>query len=489
MLFVPWCIVQIIDNGITQKDTHALVLWITLAAVSQAGAGICRYIGNNRVMYHALALARTRQLELYHAVMHADLRHFPQLAQGKAMGQLLTASQSEQGFFEILYRQCLPLIVSAVITVGALLMLSWKLACLSLLLMPIAGAVWLYLKRRIRKQTRDNYEAWENVYRHISDAFRALVPLRALHLTDCFADTFNDATAECLQTGYRLHKTVGVQAPAFDVAQAFILVALFGFGGIQVMQGALSIGILLGFQVYLSRLFGLIRSGTGIFGAYQRLLEGQARAREIENLPQACHANLETAVAPELLRIDGLCFAFEDRDIWRDFSFVLSEGEYRAILLPSGSGKTTLARCILGLYPHQAGTIYIPQGNTRTIGFVPQENALFNGSIRDNITFACTAPLPEETFQNLIHVCGLEAVFARYGDSRIGENGAKLSGGEQRRVMLARALATTPKLLIIDQLASELEPDLCRQIFANIHDMDPKLGILYLGHREPEWDS
>ncbi len=488
MLSVPWYIVQIIDRGIVQQDMHALALYLVLAAASQACAGICRYIGNNRIMHHALSLSRERQKTLYQKVMSADLMSFPQIAQGKALGQLLTAARSEQSFFEILYRQCMPLIVSAVITLGALFMLSWKLACLSIMLLPLAGFLWLYLKKRIRSETRASYESWENVYRVLADSFRTLIPIRALHLTDHFSRKFDDVSGQCLDTGYRLQKTVGVQAPAFDIIQALILVALFGFGGMQVMHGELSIGILLGFQVYLSRLFSLVRNGTGIFGAYQSLMEGQSRARALEALPPAPHLELQAACAPELLRIDGLCFAFGTRNIWHDFNFSLAEGEYRAILLPSGSGKTTLARCILGLYPHPKGTICIPDGDSRTIGFVPQDNTLFNGSIRDNIAFAHEQPITDEAFTRVFKACCLENVCAHFGDEPIGEYGAKLSGGEQRRVMLARALANNPKLLIIDQLASELEPDLCRQIFRNIRQMAPKLGILYLGHRAPEWD-
>ena len=85
-------------------------------------------------------------------------------------------------------------------------------------------------------------------------------------------------------------------------------------------------------------------------------------------------------------------------------------------------------------------------------------------------------------------MCGLEGVAGRLGDQALGERGGKLSGGEQRRVMLARALANSPRLLIIDQMASELEPELCRTIFERIQSCFPSMAILYLGHRLPEWE-
>ena len=189
-----------------------------------------------------------------------------------------------------------------------------------------------------------------------------------------------------------------------------------------------------------------------------------------------------------VLHLDKVCFSFGEHVIWQDKSLIIKKGEFSAILLPSGGGKTTLARCILGLYPISSGSIAVPDGDVRNVGFVPQENVLFDGSIRDNISMMCGI-MDDAKFENIIEMCGLEELYGRLKDECIGEQGARLSGGEQRRVMLARALAGEPKLLIIDQMASELEPELCRLIFDRIHEKMPELGILYLGHRMPEWDA
>ena len=96
--------------------------------------------------------------------------------------------------------------------------------------------------------------------------------------------------------------------------------------------------------------------------------------------------------------------------------------------------------------------------------------------------------LSDDDFNHLLYICCLEPLAKQIGRDSIGEAGSRLSGGEQRRVMLARALANRPKLLIIDQMTSEIEPELCQTIFSRIVEDNPKIGILYLGHRQPEWD-
>lgn len=483
----PWCLVQAVDGGILAHDGLWLGIWVGLAALTHFGAGICRYIGRCRLSALGLGVEQARLKQLYRCLMGADIRDFPEAPQGRSMGQILLSAGSERRFIEALYSQGVPLLVTAAGSFLALFALSWPLACVSLLLCPAAGGLWLWMRQKIRPAARLDFERRENVYRRLVDSLRAMFSIRAFHREGQFFRTFDGAVEAGVEAGYALERRLGVQGPFFDIVQAAVVVLIFGIGGVQVMGGALSIGVLLGFQFYLGRLFGLVRTWTGLFGAWQHYLEGSARAADIERLREAPHVAFERARFPEVLRIEHLHFSFPGHCIWEDFSLCLCEGERRAILLPSGGGKTTLARCILGLYPPESGTIALPGGDSRCVGMVLQENMLFDGTLRDNVAMMCDR-LDDGQFWDLMYLCCLEGVARRFGGMPVGDCGAKLSGGEQRRVMLARALAVFPKLLIIDQMASELEPELCREIFGRIRRAMPRMAILYLGHRAPEWD-
>lgn len=482
----PWCLVQAIDLGIAARDWVALSVWLGGMALAYILAGVLRYVGRCRILKIGLDLERRCMNRLFGCVMHADIRALPETMQGEYMGQILLAASNERAFVEMMYAQGVPLATTAVGSFAVLLTLSWPLAVVCLGCFPFAALLWRWMRRQIRPAARCEYESREGVYRIIAEVFGALVPIRALRREDKFCRRFEEQSSWCQETGYALGRKMAIQGPFFDFLQATVLVAVFGVGGIEVMSGDASVGVLLGFQVYLARLFGLMRSGTGLFGAYQHFIEGSARARDIERLPQAEGGTFGVCVWPEVLRIDHLTFSFGARVVWDDFSLVLREGEKHAILLPSGRGKTTLARCILGLYPVSRGTVSLPSGTPDGVGFVPQENALFDGTLYDNVSIMCE-DLDQASYKRLLTVCGLEGVAGRLGDQALGERGGKLSGGEQRRVMLARALANSPRLLIIDQMASELEPELCRTIFERIQSCYPSMAILYLGHRLPEW--
>ena len=484
-LVYPWCLVKVIDDGLSGSDGSAIIWWLTCAVVSLTLSGILRYLARRLISRQAIDAEKQTLKHLYARVFNADLREIPEHAQGELMGQILSCAAAQHAFMEALYDQGIPLLCTAVGTLTALMSLSWSLALASLALFPIAAVLLVWVRRRIRPAARQQFETQENLFRAIVEDFRAMVSIRALHQTTRFSQRFGETVDNRANAAFELNNRLAIQGPILDSLQAVMLGIIFGIGSYCVLHSDLTIGVLVGFQIYMARLFVLVRSGVGLFSTYQHYVEGMSRAQTIDNIKTLQPHAPGIAQSPELLRIEHLTFGFDTHPVWNDKSLTVCEGQLETILLPSGGGKTTLARCILGLYPLQSGTIAVPDGNPSTIGFVPQENVLFDGSLYDNISLMC-AHLEEATYRQILDVCVISDLEKRFNKQSIGEQGMKLSGGEQRRVMLARALACAPKLLIIDQMVSELEPELCRNIFRNIRQAYPKLGILYLGHRMPE---
>lgn len=483
----PWGLVQAIDRGVETQSVKTLFIWIGIVAVIQIVGSLGRFWSRCRVASMGLKFEQARLMSLFHRCLYADIESVTALSQGRSMGKILFSAASERHFLQAVLNQGIPLLVTTVGSFSALLTLSVPLTFLCFLLCPCAGGLWLWMRRSLRPAARAEFDKREDLYRRMIDVFRAITPIRALHQDKRFESEFAASAQSSAESGYKLEKLIAVQTPYFDVLQAIAVVLIFGIGGYYAIEGSLTVGAIVGFQVYLGRLFGLLRSGTGLFSAYQEYVEGCARADSIDALPQQKPVEFLQSAEPDVLRVDHLNFSFGAHEVWKDFSICIAQGEKKCILSPSGSGKTTLARCILGLYFTPKGTISIPDGDSRAIGFVPQDALLFEGSLRSNIGMLCS-DLTDSDYADLLHICCLERLSEQVGDANIGEGGSRLSGGEQRRVMLARALANAPKLLIIDQMTSEIEPELCQTIFSRIAARWPKMGILYLGHREPEWN-
>ena len=276
-LVIPWCLAIVVDDGILAGNFQILFTWLTVAAAAQVLSGFFRYFSVCRITSLSLNVEKNRMTDLFSKTMSADLRALPDIAQGQCMGQIIFASSSERHFIELACTQGTALIITGIGTFSALFLLSWQLACLSLLIFPVAALLWIWMKKKIGPAVRNEYEKRESVYRRIVDAFRAMISIRALQQGPKFTSKFEHSCEEVCCAGCDLNQKLAVQGPFFDSFQAFMILAVFGAGGYGVIHNFISVGALIGFQLYLTKLFGLLRGGTGIFGAWQQYVEGRAR--------------------------------------------------------------------------------------------------------------------------------------------------------------------------------------------------------------------
>ncbi|MFU8803479.1 MAG: ATP-binding cassette domain-containing protein, partial [Bradymonadaceae bacterium] len=200
--------------------------------------------------------------------------------------------------------------------------------------------------------------------------------------------------------------------------------------------------------------------------------------------------------------LEGVTFHYHDLETGKRFcaldkvSLKIAVGARVALLGPSGSGKSTTGKLLARLFDPEEGVITmgdvpLPELSLDDlrgrIGYVGQEVFLFNGTIEENIRFGAPGEINEDDIRRVVELAKVDEILEHKElglMTPVGEKGARLSGGQKKRIALARALLRNPSILIIDQLASDLEEDLNRSIFEGIRDtLD--LSILYLGHRIP----
>lgn len=294
----------------------------------------------------------------------------------------------------------------------------------------------------------------------------------------------------------RFMLTLG-QAPA--LLGLVSTLAVLGLGASYIIQGTLSIGGLMAFQVVLA---GFIAPVHALFGATQKLqtLRGDL-ARLDDVLHHQAEAGVSTKADPVPLR-PRLSGALELREVSfgyskgsaplvEGFSLAVPPGGRVALVGASGSGKSTLARLAAGLYQPWSGEVLVderPRSEydrthlAESIAYVDQDVALFEGSIRDNLTLWGDAS-KEAIDAALADAAIADELMAREGgiDAPLQEGGRNLSGGQRQRLEIARALVRNPSLLILDEATSALDPASEAKVEANLR----KRGItcLVVAHR------
>lgn len=278
-------------------------------------------------------------------------------------------------------------------------------------------------------------------------------------------------------------------------------VAVVVIGGQRVMEGTLTIGMLLGFQILLTLFSAPIRQLVDTGARLQDAYPGLERLDDVlrQPLDPTFSAADDTAEAPPTriggtLRMDRVSFGYAplDAPLIEDFDLSMPQGTRIGVVGRSGSGKSTIGRLAVGLYQPWDGGISldgrpfasIPRATLRhSIAYVGQGSALFPGTIRDNLGL-WDPTLPDDRLiraaqDALIHA---DIIARPLGlDHPVAENGRDFSGGQRQRMMIARALAFDPLLIVLDEATNELDAETEARVLENIRRRG--CGCIIIAHR------
>ncbi len=312
--------------------------------------------------------------------------------------------------------------------------------------------------------------------------------------------------ARRFETARRAYETAALRSQsaqlALSVAQAVIIAAgsvtVMLMAGRGVAAGTLTVGDFVLVNAYLLQLYaplGLLGAVYG--GVKQSLADVELMIRLLAEPPEI----LDRAGAPALIAsrgrivFDHVSFAYDPRrPILDDISFEVPAGRTVAVVGPSGGGKSTLARLLFRFYDVGAGAITIDGQDLRevtqlslrqAIGVVPQDTVLFNDTLQYNIAYG----RPEATtaeIEQAARLARLDDFILRLPDgyqTRVGERGLKLSGGEKQRVAIARVILKRPSLLIFDEATSALDTHTEQEIQASLREVSARRSTLVIAHR------
>jgi ATP-binding cassette subfamily C protein len=236
-----------------------------------------------------------------------------------------------------------------------------------------------------------------------------------------------------------------------------------------------------------------LQAAFALEGAYMQI-------NELINLAKTHAEPKGGMIAPELnhgCEFIDVGFSYDQKRVLSNVSFQIPRGSICVLQGLSGSGKTTIIDLLTGLHTPEKGKILVDDTPLqqidlkqwrKLIGYVPQELNLFHGTIRENLTLGDESISDAAIEQSLRQAGALQFVSTLpHGlDTNVGELGGKLSGGQRQRIALARAMATEPKLLILDEVTSALDPETEAEICANIAAVASKYTIIVITHR-PAW--
>jgi len=410
--------------------------------------------------------------QLYRQLELLSLQFYDKRQVGAVMSRVTSDSNRLQQFLV----DGLPyLVIEAMMLVGiliALLMMSWSLAILVLIPVPLI-MIWGYaFYRRMRKFFMRWMQSWSETMARVNEALTGIRVVKAFAQEKQEIGVFKKRNDKLTRVGIATEVNRGIFYKTMTLFTASGVLIVWYYGGLEVIDGELTLGTLMAFYSYMMLLYGPLEWFGMVNSWMTRAVAGAERIFEIIDTPTEAYQNPNAVPMPHIkghIEFEDVTFGYDkSKPVLHEINLDVKPGEMIGLVGKSGVGKTTTVNLICHFYDVDRGNIEIDGVNVRDIrledlrsqiGIVLQEPFLFSGTIGENIGYG----KPGATFEEI-----MQAAKAAYAhdfivtkpdgyDTVIGERGESLSGGERQRVSIARAILHDPSILILDEATSSVD--------------------------------
>ncbi|MCG7295706.1 ABC transporter ATP-binding protein/permease [Corynebacterium afermentans] len=425
------------------------------------------------------------------------LRYFDTRQRGDVMSRTTNDVDNVQQALQ----QSLSSLFNAILTVvGILVMMfaiSWQLALVALLAIPLTGLVMGLVGTRSQQQFTTQWKATGDVNGHVEESFSGHDVAVIFGRTDELRRTFDERNNELAGAAQKAQFLANSMHPTMQFISYLSYVAIAVLGGVKVASGKLTLGDATAFIQY-SRQFN--QPLGEIAGMMQMLQSGVASAERVFELLDAEVEPADSTTARMNGRAEGLVefrdvsFSYTDEPLIRDLHLRVEPGQTAAIVGPTGAGKTTLVNLIMRFYDVDSGAITLDGTDIRDysredlrgqIGMVLQDAVLFKGTIMDNIRYGRLDATDEEVIEaaKATYVDRFVRSLPDGYDTEVDQDGGSVSAGERQLITIARAFLSQPALLILDEATSSVDTRTEVMVQQAMHALRSNRTSFVIAHR------
>ena len=462
--------------------------------------GVCDYFANYLINYVGFSAVTDLRQDVFDRVVHQDAHFFESHSTARVMSSIMNDLEKIQVATSHILADWLRQSFTAVGLGAVILQTDWKLALVSLTLLPFVLVPTLRIGRKIRRTTRRAQDDAAELNQVLQETLSGHQVVKSFGAEEVESNRFRDRAARLRRSNLRYVGQQAIASPLIEFFGAVTIVFLLTYARNQIKAGTMSAGEFSSFVIALLMLYEPVKRLTGIhnifqqaLGASQKVFEYLDREQHVKERPGAARlARFERSI-----QFDNVSFRYPsapDGFVLDGITLEVRAGEVVALVGPSGAGKTTLANLVPRFYDVTGGSIRIDGRDVRDlrldslrskISIVAQDTFLFNDTVANNIGYGRRNTMPDQVRQAARDAMAEEFI-ARMPDGYrtiIGERGIKLSGGQRQRLAIARALLKDAPILILDEATSHLDTESERLVQQALEKLMEHRTVIVIAHR------
>jgi ATP-binding cassette, subfamily B, multidrug efflux pump len=488
-----------LDVAIPRHDLGLLGLLTGLYVATLAADFVVEYGGTLLTSYIGQRVMYDLRVQIFEHLQRLSISYFDR----NPVGRLMTRVTSDVETLNELFSSGVVTIFGDAFTLIAImammLLVDVKLALVTFAVIPLVWLTARVFRRRVRQAFSDIRVRLARLNAFLQERLSGMRVVQLFGREEDMAGRFGALNRDHLEAHLRSITIYAVFFPAVEVLTAVAMALLLWYGGLRVLDGTLTVGILAAFIQYTRRFFQPLQDLSEKFNLLQSAMASSERIFALLDQPVTVREPETPVPLPRpvrgAVRFEHVWFRYSPDGPWvlRDVSFTASPGQTIALVGHTGAGKTTIVSLLLRFYDPERGRITVDGVDIRElatadlraiIGFVQQDLFLFTGDIQHNLTL--DAPITPEAAREAAHRVGADRFIERLPSGyhhELGERGRSLSVGERQLLSFARALALDPRILVLDEATSSVDAEAEAQIQRAIAELMAGRTSLVVAHR------
>lgn len=486
-----------IDDHVARGDVLGMTLFLALTAAAYLGAFLANWAQMQVMTRVGQQLLRVMRGDMFRHIQRLPLTYFDRVPSGVVVSRVINDVQTVNELLGNGIIQALSDVLTLVLTVAVMVALAPKLALVTFAVMPLMViAVWIFTERAkvayrhtrvtIATLTGEFAESYAGV--RVVQAFAREAPSR---------ERFDEINNANRVANVKANTLSSLLLPVVELCNAAATVAVIAYGGLLMVSGESTLGVLVAFLAYITRFFQPIRTLTQFYNQLQAATAAAEKVFELLDEPVPIR-EAERPVRLSSLRGEvefrNVSFSYGREPVLQGVSFHAAPGEMVAMVGHTGAGKTTVASLLARFYDPVAGAVLLDGHDLRdlsfetlrrNVGLVLQDNFLFSGTIADNIRYGRAAASDDEVVA-AARVANAHDFIGRLPlgyQTPVQERAANLSLGQRQLIAIARTVLADPRVLILDEATSNIDSQTELLVQQALHELLAGRTSLVIAHR------